>query len=68
MTTKKSRRLTLRLLPLEPATAAALWDLCGVLQQAIWREYGEELEQHWKAEEPSRPVYGKMSALNDRKR
>lgn len=68
MTTKKPRRLTLRLLPLAPATAAALWDLCGVLQEAISREYGEELDQHWQTVEPDQPIYGKISELNNRKR
>jgi hypothetical protein len=68
VTAKKPRSLTLHLPPLTAATAAALWDLCGSLQEAIWREYGEQLDQHWQAEEPGQPVYGKMSALNNRKR
>ena len=68
MSIKKPCGLNLRLPPLTRATAAALWDLCGLLQQAIWREYGEELEQHWQAAEPGRPVYGTLADLNARKR
>ena len=41
MSIKNPRVLNLRLPPPTPATAASLWDLCGILQQAIWRECGE---------------------------
>ena len=68
MSVKRPRSLNLRLPPLTPATAAALWDLCGFLQQAIWREYGEELEKHWQEVEPDKVIYGSVADLDDRKR
>ena len=68
MSIKRPRGLNLRLPPLTPATAAALWDLCGLLQQAIWREYGAELDQHWQEVEPDRIIYGSVADLDNRKR
>jgi hypothetical protein len=52
------RSLTLRLPPLDGATAAWLIDLCGHLQTALWREYGEAIEAHWTSSEPAQPIYG----------
>lgn len=53
------RALTLRL-PLNGATAALLIDLCGQLQEALWRAWGAEIENHWLATEPDQPIYGPL--------
>jgi len=52
--------LNLRLPPLDGATAAWLIDLCGHLQTALWREYGEAIEAYWSATEPDQPIYGPL--------
>ncbi len=52
--------LVLRLGPLDAATAARLLELCGHLQQAIWRAYGDEIEAHWAATDPEQPIYGPL--------
>ena len=51
--------ITLRL-PLDGATAALLIDLCGQLQEALLREWGDEIEAHWLATEPRQPIYGPL--------
>jgi hypothetical protein len=53
------RAITLRL-PLNGATAALLVDLCGQLQEALWRVWGAEIEKHWLATEPAQPIYGPL--------
>ncbi len=58
--------LTLRLPPLDGATAAWLLDLCGLMQRELWRQYGEEIEAHWSATEPNQPIYGRLE--NSRRR
>lgn len=55
----RRRTLTLRL-SLDGATAAALVDLCGQLQVALWRVYGAEIEEHWSATEPGQIIYGPL--------
>ena len=67
-TTKDPRALILRLGPLDAATAAALLDLCGHLQQAIWRAYGDAIEAHWQATEPDQLIYGRLQPSSSRKR
>jgi len=57
---------TLRLPPLDIATAAWLLDLCGQLQEVIWRTRGAELEAYWTATEPGQPIYG--PPVNPRRR
>lgn len=52
--------LSLRLPPLDGATAAWLLDLCGHLQRELWHEYGAEIEAHWSATEPDQPLYGRL--------
>jgi len=54
------RPLVLRLPPLDGPTAAWLLDLCGQLREALWREYGDEIEAHWAAKEPGQPIYGRL--------
>lgn len=68
MTANGRRDLVLRLPPLDAATAASLLDLCGLLQQAIWRAYGDEIEAHWQATEPDQPIYGRLQPHLPRKR
>jgi hypothetical protein len=68
MTAKALPRLKLSLPPLDGATAAWLLDLCGLLQQAIWRTYGDQIETHWKATEPDQPIYGPLQPPPARKR
>jgi hypothetical protein len=60
--------LTLWLPPLDGATAAWILDLCGHLQTAIWRTYGDEIEAYWTATEPGRAIYGSLQAPRQRKR
>ena len=68
MSTTDQRDLVLRLGPLDAAAAASILDLCGHLQQAIWRAYGDEIEAHWSATEPDQPIYGRLSPTSSRKR
>ncbi len=68
MSSRDQRDLVLRLGPLDAATAASILDLCGHLQQAIWRAYGAEIEAHWAATEPDQPIYGRLSPTSSRKR
>ena len=58
MTANARPGLTLWLPPLDGATAAWILDLCGHLQTAIWRAYGDQIEAHWTATEPDQPIYG----------
>jgi hypothetical protein len=60
--------VVLRLPPLDGATAAWILDLCGLLQTAIWRAYGDEIEAHWTATEPDQPIYGRLASPPTRKR
>ena len=68
MSSRDQRDLVLRLGPLDAAAAASILDLCGHLQQAIWRAYGAEIEAHWAATEPNQPIYGRLSPTSSRKR
>jgi hypothetical protein len=54
------RPVALRLPPLDGPTAAWLIDLCGQLQAALWREYGAEVEAHWRATVPAQPIYSSL--------
>lgn len=60
MSAKVSPHFTLPLPPLNGATAAWIIDLCGHLQTAIWLAYGDEIESHWAATDPSQPIYGRL--------
>jgi hypothetical protein len=60
MTDKSVRWLNLQLPPLDGATAAWLLDLCGYLQIALWREYGDQIENHWTASEPGQMIFGRL--------
>jgi hypothetical protein len=60
--------VVLRLPPLDGATAAWILDLCGNLQTAIWRAYGDEVEAHWTATEPDQPIYGRLPSSPAKKR
>jgi hypothetical protein len=60
--------LVLRLPPLDAATAAWILDLCGHLQTAIWRNYGDEVEAHWTATEPNQLIYGRLQPATPKKR
>jgi hypothetical protein len=53
-------RLALQLPPLDGATAAWLLDLCGQIQTALWREYGDQIEAHWTATEPDQSIFGRL--------
>lgn len=55
-----SRPIVLRLPPLDGPTAAWLLDLCGQLQAALWQDYGDVIEAHWRATEPGQPIYGRL--------
>ncbi len=68
MSAKTRPDVTLWLPPLDGATAAWILDLCGHLQTAIWRAYGEEIEAHWTATEPGQPIYGRLHPPARRKR
>lgn len=58
MNEERGPELVLRLPPLDGPTAAWLLDLCGHLQTALWRAYGDEIEAHWLTTEPDQPIYG----------
>jgi hypothetical protein len=66
--TKHGPELVLRLPPLDGATAAWILDLCGHLQTAIWRAYGDDIEAHWLATDPDQPIYGRLSPHSPKKR
>ncbi len=66
MSATDRRDLVLRLGPLD--AAASILDLCGHLQQAIWRAYGDEIEAHWAATEPEQPIYGRLPPTPSSKR
>jgi hypothetical protein len=68
MSSTDQRNLVLRLGPLDAATAAWILDLCGQLQQSIWREYADEIEAHWAATDPGQPIYGRLSPTPSNKR
>jgi hypothetical protein len=68
MSAKEHRDLVLRLGPLDAATAAAVLALCGHLQQAIWRTYGEQIEAHWAATDPEQLIYGPLAPPPSTKR
>jgi len=57
---KDRKHLVLRLPPINGATAASLFDLCGQLQAALLDGYGDEMEIHWTATEPAEPLYGPL--------
>jgi len=61
MTDERGPELHLRLPPLDGATAAWILDLCGQLQAALWRSYGDEIEAHWLVTEPDQPIHGRLS-------
>lgn len=54
-------RLVLSLPALDGATAALLFDLCGQLHAALMHDYGDEMEAHWIAAEPSQPLYAALT-------
>jgi len=54
------KNLVLRLHPINGATAASLFDLCGQLQAALLHGYGDEMEIYWTAAEPGQPLYGSL--------
>jgi hypothetical protein len=56
----KKRPVDLNLPPLDGPTAAWLIELCGQLQAALWREYGDEIDAHWRATVPAQPIYGTL--------
>jgi hypothetical protein len=60
--------LTLQLPPLDGPTAAWILDLCGHLQTAIWRAYGDQIEAHGTEAEPGQPIYGRLQPAPRRKR
>lgn len=60
--------LVLCLPQLDPATAAALLDLCGHLQRAIWHVYGDAIEAHWQLTEPEQPIYQSRHPSSRRRR
>ena len=66
--TTDHRDLVLRLPPLDASAAACLLDLCGQLQQAIWRAYGDEIEAHWQVTEPDQPIYPRRRPSSRRRR
>ena len=68
MSARHDPDLVLRLPPLDGATAAGILDLCGQLQTAIWRAYGDEIEAHWTATEPGQPLYGRWPSSPPKKR
>lgn len=68
MRTKARPNLTFSLPQLDGATAAWILELCGQLQTAIWRAYGDEIEAHWTATEPDQPIYGPLQPTPPRKR
>lgn len=68
MSAKDGPDVVLRLPPLDGATAAWILDLCGHLQKAIWRAYGDEIEAHWTATEPDQLIYGRLPSSPAKKR
>jgi hypothetical protein len=68
VTDKPGRRLALQLPPLDGATAAWLLDLCGHLQTALWREYGDQIEAHWTTTAPDQPIFGRLRSRPRTKR
>ncbi len=66
--TADRRDLLLRIPPLDASAAACLLDLCGLLQQAIWRAYGDEIEAHWQVAEPDQPIYPSRPPSSRRRR
>lgn len=60
--------VVLRLPPLDGATAAWIIDLCGLLQTAIWRAYGDEIEAHWTTAEPDQPIHGRLAPTPTQRR
>lgn len=48
-------RLELQLPPLDIATVAWLFDVCGQLSHALLQDYGDELEAYWTATGPDQP-------------
>ena len=67
MSAKGGSGVVLRLPPLDGATAAWILDLCGQLQTAIWRAYGDDIEAHWAATEPGQPIYGRLPLIPPKK-
>jgi len=54
--------------PLDIATAAWLLDLCGRIQEVLWRTRGAELEAYWTATEPSQAISGPLTKPRRRTR
>jgi hypothetical protein len=54
------RRIVFSLPHLDGATAATLLELCGQLQVALWRIYGDEIEAYWTETDPEQPIYGPL--------
>jgi hypothetical protein len=65
---KDGPSVVLRLPPLDGATAAWILDLCGHLQTAIWRAYGDEIEAHWTTTAPGQLIYGRLKPALPKKR
>lgn len=68
MTPSDRPAISMPLPPLDVATAAWLLDLCGQLQQIIWRTHGADLEAYWTATEPGQPIYGPLTKPPRRRR
>ena len=60
MSTKRDLGFVLRPPPLDGATAAWIFDLCGQLQRALMQAHGEQMEAHWTGTEPDQPLYGRL--------
>lgn len=54
-------RLQLHLPPLDIATVAWLFDVCGQLSHILLQTYGDELEAYWTRTEPSQKLKGPLS-------
>lgn len=68
MRAKHRSELALPLPPLNGATAAWLYDLCGQMQSALLRVHGEAMEAHWTATVPDQPIYGPLHPAPPKKR
>jgi hypothetical protein len=57
MSTKRDAGLVLRPPPLDGATAAWIFDLCGQLQSALLDVHGDEMDAYWTSAESGQPCY-----------